>query len=68
MWSESYKDADKVAGFNSCEEAVTWWNAHKADHAVLFDKFTVNENSLIKIETVYKETDMSKFFNNLCAT
>ena len=38
MWSESYKAVDKVAGFNSCEEAATWWNAHEADHAILFDK------------------------------
>ena len=70
MWPESYKDIDKVAGFNSCDEAVTWWNTHKSDHAVLFDKFTVNENSLIKIriETTYKKSNMNGFFNSLCAT
>ena len=68
MWSESYKDIDKVAGFNSCDEAVEWWDAHKDDYKILFDRFTTNKNSLIKIETVHKETDMSEFFNKLCTT
>ena len=68
MWSKSYKDADKVEGFNSFEEAVEWWDAHKDDYEILFDRFTTNKNSLIKIETVHKETDMSKLFNKLCTT
>ena len=68
MWSKSYKDADKVKGFNSFEEAVEWWDTHKDDYEILFDRFTTNKNSLIKIETVHKETDMSKLFNKLCTT
>ena len=53
------------------EDEAMWHTSDEINSLVLkMNRFyqAGNENSLIKIETVHKETDMSKFFNKLCTT
>ena len=65
MYLKSCKDINRIDKFNSCEEAIEWWNNHKTDYDILFFRFTIIKIVLIEVKTTTVETELPQFSKHL---